>query len=162
MTPGVVTAVASDPAGFGPSYPVIEATAGSLAGQHVYYGHVALALVKAGQQVSAGQPLAVMGHTGDATGLGHGHIEIGFSDSAGDPLNHHGTEAATPAGTLMRGFLVTLTEAVERSRARAATRHLRALAAAHRAHARRAHAPRGADSVASPPAGDQPWRRRLR
>jgi murein DD-endopeptidase MepM/ murein hydrolase activator NlpD len=164
MTPGVVTAVASDPAGFGPNYPVIEATAGPLAGQHVYYGHVALALVKAGQQVSAGQPIAVMGHTGDAAGLGRGHIEIGFSDPAGDPLDHHGTEAATPAGALMRGFLVTLTEAVGHSRARAAAaRHLRAAAAARRARAHRAHASRGAGaSVASPPAGDQVLGRRLR
>src|SRR5207237_2042998 len=55
MTPGVVTAVASDPAGFGPNYPVIEATAGPLAGQHVYYGHVALAPVQAAQQATRGR-----------------------------------------------------------------------------------------------------------
>jgi hypothetical protein len=40
ITPGVVTAVASDPGGFGPDYPVILVTAGPLAGQYVYYGHV--------------------------------------------------------------------------------------------------------------------------
>ncbi len=78
ITPGVVSAVASDPAGFGPNYPVIEATSGALARQRIYYGHVALALVQPGQRVSAGQPIAVMGHTGDAAPLGHGHIEIGF------------------------------------------------------------------------------------
>jgi hypothetical protein len=49
-----------------------------------------------------------MGHTGDAAGIGHGHIEIGFSDAGGDPLNHHGAEAATPAGTRMRAFLISL------------------------------------------------------
>jgi murein DD-endopeptidase MepM/ murein hydrolase activator NlpD len=111
MTPGIVTAVASDPAGFGPNYPVIEATSGSLAGQHIYYGHVAEALVQPGQSVSAGQPIAIMGHTGDAASLGHGHIEIGFSDASGDPLSHHGAGAWTPAGDVMRSFLVTLSSA---------------------------------------------------
>ena len=111
MTPGVVTAVASDPGGFGPNYPVIEPTRGSLAGQHIYYGHVAASLVRPGQQVAADQPIAVMGHTGDAVSLAHGHIEIGFSDAGGDPLSHHGVEAWTPAGAVMRSFLVTLSDA---------------------------------------------------
>jgi hypothetical protein len=108
MTPGVVSAVASDPGGFGPNYPVIEATEGSLKGQFVYYGHVAAALVHPGQKVVAGQPIAIVGHTGDAVSLGHGHIEIGFSDAGGDPLSHHGAEAWTPAGDVMRSFLVAL------------------------------------------------------
>jgi len=108
ITPGVVSAVAGDPAGFGPNYPVIEATSGSLAGQHIYYGHVAQALVQPGQQVAAGQPIAIVGHTGDAAALGHGHIEIGFSDAGGAPLNQHGAEAWTPAGSVMRAFLVGL------------------------------------------------------
>jgi murein DD-endopeptidase MepM/ murein hydrolase activator NlpD len=108
ITPGLVTAVASDPAGFGSNYPVIQATSGSLAGQHIYYGHVALALVHPGQRVSAGQPIAIVGHAGDAVVLGHGHIEIGFSDAGGDPLNHHGAEASTAAGDVMRGVLTAL------------------------------------------------------
>jgi murein DD-endopeptidase MepM/ murein hydrolase activator NlpD len=108
ITPGIVSAVASDPAGFGPSYPVIEATSGSLAGQHIYYGHVAQSLVEPGQPVHAGQPIAIVGHTGDAASLGHGHIEIGFSDAGGDPLSHHGAEAWTPAGDVMRSFLSAL------------------------------------------------------
>ncbi len=58
-----------------------------------YYGHVAASLVKVGQHVLAGQPIAIMGHTGDAAGLGHGHVEIGFSDASGDPLSHHGASA---------------------------------------------------------------------
>jgi murein DD-endopeptidase MepM/ murein hydrolase activator NlpD len=111
ITPGIVTAVASDPAGFGPSYPVIEASDGSLAGQHIYYGHVAQSLVQPGQHVKAGQPIAIIGHTGDAAGLGHGHIEIGFSDAGGAPLNQHGAEAWTPAGSVMRVFLVELSAA---------------------------------------------------
>lgn len=121
MTSGVVTAVASDPAGFGPNYPVILATRGPLAGQYIYYGHVAASLVKVGQHVLAGEPIAVMGHTGDATSLGHGHIEIGFSDASGDPLNHHGVGAWTPSGDAMHRVLIGLTTAflstaAERSR----------------------------------------------
>src|SRR5256885_11696826 len=96
--PGFVSGGASDPSGFGPGYPVLEATSGSLAGQHIYYGHVALALVQEGQRVSAGQPIAIIGHSGDAASLGHGHIEIGFSDAGGDPLSHHQATAWTPAG----------------------------------------------------------------
>jgi murein DD-endopeptidase MepM/ murein hydrolase activator NlpD len=110
ITPGVVTAVASDPTGFGPGYPVIRVTSGPLAGHYIYYGHVAASLVHVGQRVSAGQPIAVMGHTGDAASLGHGHIEIGFSDATGDPLNHPGT-AATASGAAMRSFLVELSGA---------------------------------------------------
>jgi murein DD-endopeptidase MepM/ murein hydrolase activator NlpD len=110
ITPGVVSAVASDPAGFGPDYPVIAANDGALAGQYIYYGHVAQALVQPGQPVAAGQPIAIVGHTGDAASLGHGHIEIGFSDAAGAPLNQHGAEAWTPAGSVMRAFLVGLSE----------------------------------------------------
>ncbi|MCW3056072.1 MAG: Lytic transglycosylase catalytic [Solirubrobacterales bacterium] len=108
ITPGIVSAVASDPTGFGPDYPVIEATSGPLAGQHIYYGHVAAALVQPGQSVHAGQPIAIIGHTGDAVSLGHGHIEIGFSDAGGDPLSHHGVGAWTPAGAVMRSFLLAL------------------------------------------------------
>lgn len=108
ITPGVVSAVASNPSGFGPNYPVIQAGAGSFNGQYIYYGHVAQALVHPGQQVAAGQPIAIVGHTGDAVSLGHGHIEIGFSDAGGAPLNQHGAEAWTPAGDAMRGFLVEL------------------------------------------------------
>jgi murein DD-endopeptidase MepM/ murein hydrolase activator NlpD len=108
ITPGIVTAVASDPSGFGPNYPVIMATEGPLAGQYIYYGHVAASFVQIGQHVAAGQPIAVMGHTGDAAPLGHGHIEIGFSDGSGDPLNHGGETAWTPSGDAMRRVLLAL------------------------------------------------------
>jgi hypothetical protein len=111
MTPGVVVAVASDPGGFGPSYPVVLATAGPLAGRCIYYGHVAAALVHQGESVAAGQPIAVIGHTGDAATLGHGHIEIGFSDASGTPLQQHGAEAWTASGQAMRGVLTTLVAA---------------------------------------------------
>jgi murein DD-endopeptidase MepM/ murein hydrolase activator NlpD len=108
MTPGRCSAVGHDPPGFGPSYPVIQATAGSLRGQFVYYGHVARALVRPGEAVGAGQPIALIGHTGDAAALGHGHIEIGFSTASGDPLSHHGARSWTPDGAHMRTFLIEL------------------------------------------------------
>jgi murein DD-endopeptidase MepM/ murein hydrolase activator NlpD len=108
ITPGVVTTVASNPGGFGPNYPVIQVTSGPLAGRWIYYGHVATSLVHPGQSVVAGQPIAIMGHTGDAAGLGHGHIEIGFSGPSGDPLNHHGASAWTAAGAAMRAVIVSL------------------------------------------------------
>jgi murein DD-endopeptidase MepM/ murein hydrolase activator NlpD len=111
ITPGVVTAVASDPTGFGPNYPVILTTDGPLAGDYIYYGHVAASLVHVGQRVLPGEPIAVMGHTGDAAPLGHGHIEIGFSDGSGDPLSHHGVSAWTPSGDAMRHMLVALSAA---------------------------------------------------
>jgi murein DD-endopeptidase MepM/ murein hydrolase activator NlpD len=107
---GVVTAVASDPTGFGPDYPVVRVTSGPLTGHYLYYGHVAASLVHVGQHVDAGQPIAVMGHTGDAASLGHGHIEIGFSDATGNPLSHPGT-VATASGAAMRSFLVELSSA---------------------------------------------------
>jgi murein DD-endopeptidase MepM/ murein hydrolase activator NlpD len=90
---------------------VIRVTSGPLAGHYIYFGHVAASLVHVGQRVAAGQPMAVMGHTGDAAGLGHGHIEIGFSDASGDPLNHHGATPATASGTAMRSFLIELSGA---------------------------------------------------
>ena len=111
MTAGIVTAVASDPGGFGPDYPVVEVTSGPLTGRYIYYGHVAASLVRPGQHVLAGQPIAVMGHTGDAASLGHGHIEIGFSDQGGDPLNHHGASAWTPSGEGMRTLLLAISAA---------------------------------------------------
>jgi peptidoglycan LD-endopeptidase LytH len=113
ITPGTCTAVAGDPAGFGPAYPVIRADSGSLAGQFIYYGHVSRSLVAPGQPITAGQPIAVVGHTGDAASLGHGHIEIGFSDAGGNPLNHHSVSgsSATPQGTRMRGALIALSSA---------------------------------------------------
>jgi hypothetical protein len=52
-----------------------------------------------------------MGHTGDAASLDHGHIEIGFSDGSGDPLNHHGPNPWTPSGDAMRHVLLALDKA---------------------------------------------------
>ena len=129
ITPGIVTAVASDPTGFGPNYPVILVTRGPLAGQYIYYGHVAASLVHVGQRVAAGQPIAVMGHTGNAASLGHGHVEIGFSDGSGDPLNHHagGLSAWTPSGDAMRHVLIALRTSFFSRQLRVANTHSRSI-----------------------------------
>jgi murein DD-endopeptidase MepM/ murein hydrolase activator NlpD len=108
MTTGVVSAVASNPSGFGPNYPVVKTTTGPLKDHCIYYGHVAKALVKPGETVSAGQPIAIIGATGDAASLGHGHIEVGFSDAGGNPLSHHGAVAWTNAGQFMRTVMVSV------------------------------------------------------
>jgi len=75
---GVVKTVASDPSGFGPSYPVIHFTSGPLAGQDVYYGHT-ISLVRPGQRVKAGQGV---GRTSAKGGIGNattpGWAEIGL------------------------------------------------------------------------------------
>src|SRR5204863_8027603 len=78
---------------------------------YIYWGHVAAGLVRVGQAVVAGEPMAVMAQTGGAASLGHGHIEIGFSDASGSPLGHHGSTAWTPWGDTMRHVLVELTAA---------------------------------------------------
>jgi hypothetical protein len=56
---------------------------------------------------SGGEPRH-LAHAGDPSGLGHDHIEIGFSDGAGNPLNHHGAQAWTPSGKAMRLVLIAL------------------------------------------------------
>jgi hypothetical protein len=79
--------------------------------RHRFRIYVAASLARVRERASAGQPIAIVGHTGDAASLGHGHIEIGFSKSSGDPLSHHGATASTPSGIAMRRVLVELSAA---------------------------------------------------
>jgi hypothetical protein len=108
MTTGVVTALAKDPAGVGADYPIVEVTKGPLTGRYIYYRQIGASLVRVGQRVHPGQPIAVVDQTPDAR-LNHGRIEIGFSDASGHPINQQAPIGAwTPSVATMRRVLSAL------------------------------------------------------
>lgn len=103
-TAGVIKSVGGDPGGFGNDYPVEQLPDGTT----LTYGHAEKSLVTAGQSVSAGQIIALVGTEGDSTG-NHLHFQVNLPNGqTTDPLawlTQHGAaeETATQLAGLAAG-----------------------------------------------------------
>jgi murein DD-endopeptidase MepM/ murein hydrolase activator NlpD len=79
-TAGRVASAGWDESGYGQ---LVVIRAGD--GREFYYGHNSRLLVKAGEAVAQGQPIALVGSTGASTGP-HLHFEVRAGGRAVDPL----------------------------------------------------------------------------
>lgn len=93
---GTIHSVGGDPGGFGNDYPTEQLADGTL----LTYGHAEKSLVSAGQKVTPGQIIGLVGTEGDSTG-DHLHFQVNLPGGATtDPLawlQQHGAVSDTAA-----------------------------------------------------------------
>ena len=97
---------------FGPTFVTYKLTSGPYKGRTVFVGH-SRAVVKPGQRVAAGEPVATVAGLGTSM---PGHLEIGWANGDGSntlAAPHYKEGQVTAEGSSFRGFLDSLTSKVD-------------------------------------------------